>query len=478
MSDYPTTLSGLALWFDGRAQAYSDAAGTVPASAPLGRAARVNQPSPLTGFWPSLNTTDARPICEAGAVRCEPVPTTGNYGGHGMAAPAGSTLPANACTIAGSFLSLTSPLVQPGTLRGILYGLDGGGQANGPLLINGEFCVYYGGTIWHTGTAVPLFTQFNYVLRIQSTGLDVTFNIGGTITSASLVTAVSAGTISSIVAGAWPALNGIGNNQSLMQVVAANRYITNTERDNLLAWLAALTPPNAFPTTSYRLTQSGDSIGANYGINAPDGCEYKSLPAIEAVFPDIRFLNLSVPSDTITGQASKFTSVIAPLYSASCPLHIHVIQVVTNSIGTAGSAATVIAQTASLCDAAHALGSNVKVIVATCLPRGDGHGGAGFEADRQTYNAWVLTQSVSLGKADAVWDVCVTHMGAFGDSSNATYYQSDLVHPTAVGHGLMAAGFLAAVVGLAAPPVAPRRVVSASGVALATNSGQLLKPAA
>ncbi len=456
VSDYPATLSGVNLWLDGRAQAYSDAAGTVPASAPLGRVARIDQPSPLSGSWLSPNTTDARPFREVGALRLEPVPTTGNYTGLTMNAPAGVTLPANACTISGSFLGLTSPLVQPGTVRGVIYGLDGGGQAWGPIIVNGVLCAYYGGALWNTGLSVPLFTKFSYVLRYNSTGLDVSVNIDGTVSSASLTASVAAGTISGITTGAWPALNGIGPNQSLMQVVGVNRRVNDSERDLLLAWLATQTPPDPFPATSYRLTQSGDSIGANYGINAADGCEYKSLPAIEAVRPDIRFLNLSVPSDTILGQAAKFSSVIAPLYSAICPLHVHVIQCGTNSLATGSrTIAQNIADTYALCDAARALGTNVKIVVATLLPRSDAGIRGTYEADRQTYNTEMRANAVALGHAHVVWDVCVSGMGAAGDSDNLTNFQSDKVHPAAAGFALLAPGYLAAVLSFS-PPTPPQ----------------------
>ena len=439
------------LRLDGTQQAYSDAAGTVSASAPLGRVARVNQPAPLSGYWLAKNTTDARPFRDAASFCFEPVPTTGNYGGHALDAPAGSTLPANACTIGLTFIDRTSPQVQPGMVRGLLAGVDNvTGRPFGPCIVNGQLCFYYGvGLLWQSAITIPLETRVDVAMRVTPTGLDVSANIGGVASSDSTAATIPAGTIASITAGLFPQTDE-GAHASISQIVGVSSALNNTDRDLLLAWLVTQATATAFPANVNLVAWSGDSIGAGYGTRRYQCPAFAMLPALQALGPQIKILNMSVPSDTIAGQTAKFTASIAPRYSTSRNKNVHVIQVATNSLATSATAAQCLVDEYALCDASRALGN--LVALCTVLPRSDAGLIAGFEAKRVAYNADVLTNGRL--HADVIIDVAgVAGMGAFGDSNNAPNYQSDHAHPTAAGNALLLPVYQAAVLSLLAVTV-------------------------
>src|SRR5690554_940161 len=103
----PSLINDLALWLDGASAAWSDTGATVLASSPAGRVRKVDQPSPLSGSW--LAASDAaRPFRDTNAFSC-------HIGGtaHYLAAPAGTTLPGNACTIAISWTALDTNSPSP-----------------------------------------------------------------------------------------------------------------------------------------------------------------------------------------------------------------------------------------------------------------------------------------------------------------------------------------------------------------------------
>jgi lysophospholipase L1-like esterase len=80
-----------------------------------------------------------------------------------------------------------------------------------------------------------------------------------------------------------------------------------------------------------------------------------------------------------------------------------------------------------------------RVFVGTMLSRSgtDGAGGS-YDADKDAYDSLILTSAKAFG-ADGVIDFAANPLlGADGATSNATYFQSDEIHPTEVGQQLLA----------------------------------------
>jgi hypothetical protein len=429
---FPSTVVPF-LWLDGTKTAFSDVAGTVPAVAPSGRVANAKNTGTFGGAW-LQNTADARCFRDATGMCFETIPTTGNLGGTGFAVPAGATLPANTVTIAGMLVNRTSPLVNSGNLKGLLIGQDNATTGQfGPFIRNGELCVYHNGTIWGSGLTVPLATPTAFCVRISPTGIDAALSIGGVVTTAATVTAIIAGTIASLSLAIFPAF-GEGLDASVTQLLAVTRTITDPERTALLTWLAAQTPAEAFPVSANYVAISGDSIAEAAGLSSQYGWAYRMLPALEALGPQIKLLNLGIPSIRIDAAHIDYTNVIAPIYSASRPKNVCIVQVVTNTIAFAGlTAAQVLTQYYSLCDDAKAQG--FRVLACTCLPRSDAGISATFEADRQLFNTDVRANFAAhaFGLIDFAG---VAGVGAAGDSNGANY-QSDHVHPSQAGMVLL-----------------------------------------
>ena len=72
------------------------------------------------------------------------------------------------------------------------------------------------------------------------------------------------------------------------------------------------------------------------------------------------------------------------------------------------------------------------------LVRGTDGGGASYDADKDAYDSLILTNAKAFG-ADGVIDFAANPLlGADGATSNATYFQSDAIHPTEAGQQLLA----------------------------------------
>lgn len=440
----PAALTGLALWLDGSQSAFSDTGGTTPANAPLGRVRRIDQPSPLAGSWLAADDS-VRPFRDAASLCFETVPNTASLYGHALSAPAGTTLPANTHTLAITFVSRHSPLITTGSVKGFITGLDSVSGNDTGLVENVGFLMYsHNNTLWNTGIQVPLGTRVTAVVRATPTGLDIKTDVGGIVTTNSFTGTIAAGTLNTLRVGVFARFTE-GFHGSLSQLVGVSRAISDSERDSLLTWMVAQTPATAFPSTVNFVALSGDSIAAAFGLSSYQGWAFRQLPALQAVGPQIKFLNLGIPSDTIAGAQAKYTANIAPLFSASRAKNILIVQIGTNSVafGTK-TAAQNITDVYALCDGARADG--YKVVLCTLLPRSDAGIRGTFNADRATINADYVTNWASHADAFCRFDT-VAGMGADGDSDNLTNYQ-DKVHPTPTGAGLLLPVIQAATVSL------------------------------
>jgi hypothetical protein len=203
---------------------------------------------------------------------------------------------------------------------------------------------------------------------------------------------------------------------------------------------------NKFDTTLYKPTHNiifdGNSLAFGHG-----GIETHFIPE---VMDDLSLRmenasNLGQAARTITDMVDDFSTRIAPLYISSIHSDFNVVVgwEITNELVVLGASTAAIQQ--ALQDyAAAARAAGFKVVLVTCLPRTTvGGQNVTFEAQRQTINAWLVSNPG--GFCDAVADVASdTDIGEAGDNLNGTYY-SDGLHLTDAGYAKAAPYISAAI---------------------------------
>jgi lysophospholipase L1-like esterase len=367
-------------------------------------------------------------------------------------------------------------------LSGILYDSFGG------LMIGGANCSDGNGSflLWNNGGALsfPLASDLFVYTRLFGTGqagyntalapspyLRLAIIVQGTATTLTVSYSVNGGawqTYSSTTT--LPATNlntwylggsALGKDQQMHVVdciIAASQSGSNLTR--LQSYLNRWSFTNTIVAEDRPfILWAGDSIMRGVGLNTatcPPGVATKSLYSTKPV----RHVNYAVAGYTIAQSQSQYTTYVPALYSAGRSSNVYVAGVGTNSLYFTSSGVTVaqaFTQYVSLCQTARAAGW--KVVAATILPRSDTQASVSptFEADRQSFNAAVLSTALSGGTvfgstysrfADAVADPASdSTIGQQGQSDNTTYYQ-DKVHPTAAGAAILANYYATAIQGL------------------------------
>lgn len=425
---FPSTVtsSDIIAWFDGSRQAYSDSAGTVPQNTILGNVYRINEASPLTGNWQAVSSAQ-QARRDAYGLRFDVAGSTNPA--QMMVRSAVAPMNLNNSTMVISFL------MRDGT-GGPQMGLAAASSVIGAWSGGGGLGVYYANTPWQTALSVPRGQRCTVVIRWLSTGVKVSLLTGGVTTSDALTTSISSGTASSPIYLGF----GFGSPQGLYgsidQCVVINRAVSDTERDQLLAWGDAKQFPEAYPVGHALLGVMGDSIARNgVGLAAGDGWCWKILPNLRAVDSGTEECNVAVVG---SGVGLSTYTPLAPFYSPLRRNNLSILATGTNDLANGNSTSFTTSGLYSICAAARADGW--KVALATVLPRnglfGAGVTQASFAAARAIVNADIRANWAS--HADALADVAaITNLGADGDTTNTTYYQVDQVHPTAAGHALM-----------------------------------------
>lgn len=445
-SGSPASIANLALWFDGRASAFSDSGGTVPAIADAGRVARIDQPSPLTGSW--LAASDAvRPYREANCLDFQMISPLC------LQQPVGITLPANNFTIALAFeqraisLSLVTgfPSGSSGSQR-LLWGTDGVGVW-GLYIFQDELRLAWNGNVFSgyiaTSAVMRPGSRVVFILRGDGTGARWTVVINGVQSTGSQAASFS-GTIASLNLGGDPSLAKIASFTAIAQCALYSRAVSDGEVTTLTAFMAANMPPAGFPLGAPLMGLVGDSIASGQGGGSQGGWAGNAQASLRSSLANPpRMMNSAISGYTVANAITDYPLVLRQFVSLSRAKNILFVAVGTNSMTDfAGlSAATVLSQVYSLCDTARADGW--QVVLCTVLPRSD-PGMTGFEAKRTTINT-DFRGATGASHSDAICDfAAISGMGAVGDSDNTTFYSVDHVHPNNAGHALMAQAATAA----------------------------------
>lgn len=432
----PASVPGLAVWLDGAMQAFSDLAGTVPANPTAGRARRINEPAPLSGFFSAPSDAE-RPYAETNGLALEPVIPQAS--GYNLTLPAGVLLPVEGQTLVMS-MSLRFP-VHPNLNEGWAHAFGTSGFRCGPARVQGEVWVYANGNHWSTGVFPQLADLFYCVIRFKgAAGIDMSYSING-------APPVVISTATVVTADTWAPVLGIfdgfdGAHMSFGQFAAYSNIVSDANRDKLIAWLPTRPVPPAFPVDYKLVLVTGDSIAFGLGVNPPESWPFVALPHLQDVAGPMKLANVAIQSQRIADTLATFAAVWPVVYSASRAKNVATFDSATNDIAFSGQPiGNIIAAYLAGCDTMRAAGA--AVVADTVLPRSDTGISVTFEADRQTFNTAIRAGAAHY---NALSDVAtVPGMGAAGDSTNATNYQSDQVHPTAVGQALIEPTYRAAI---------------------------------
>lgn len=433
------------VWFNGNQQAYSDSGGSTPANSGLIR--RLSEPSPLTGAW-TTPTDPERPSRDGNSVRVE---CTGAAGGTQMQHPSVGGVSSAACTLVISYVARDNAFAGP--VMGLLRSLD---TNVGVRIASNQIWVYYnGGTNWFSPLTVTHGARNTIAVVYTSTGIQLTVNAGGVISTASLVASITASTITA----AWQAgVDGAGYMYgSIVQMFVVASSLSSTQRDDAMAWAHAQAAPVAYPEASTLVAIVGDSIprgtGANYGLTYG----FLALANMRAAGRAAEVCNTAVGGTGVTGllapvslNQSLFLRASA-FYSAARRKNVMIIALGTNDLANGNSTAYVLHGTGAAAgsglypaiDAAVSQGWKVVVIVPG--PRSDTPANGGTMIVSQgTYNGnrdVVCDDLVANAPSHGVFAVLdtrtLTHYGVNGDSDNGTYYSVDRIHPLNAGHALL-----------------------------------------
>lgn len=420
---FPGGITPLA-WFNGPVGAtFVDTAGATPATAIDAPVRRLNDVAPLTGNWHTPADGIARRA-----------PT----GLH--IEPAADPLQTLIYSGTASFINLTdSTLVVSWVQR---YGDATMALAGSPPwgVAPGLAAYANGGGNLLPGCTTTLGARHDLVVRWTPTAIKATLMTNGVITGNTTVSlTISAGTTND---------HGLhlGDFQSyfyglLAQLLVVNRAVTDIEATNLLAYVNSIPLPDAFPLDRPLIATTGDSQVNGVGVVPYVTWRFAVLRALRATY-EPENLNTAIVGTGVNGHAGY----IAPYYNAIRSKHVAVCAAGTNDLATHNDASAVLPAYYVQLDAMRAQGW--KVVACTVLPRSGSFAGG---ADQTYYNAQraIFNSTLRAGwtaHADAFVDTdLLTGMGADGDSTNPTYYNTDQIHMTAAAYALYQVPMIAAI---------------------------------
>jgi GDSL-like lipase/acylhydrolase family protein len=443
----PAGIANLALWLDSTKQSYSDTGGTTPANSPDGRVRRIDQPTPLTGSW--LAATDpTRPFVEsASGTNYIYVPYLTR-----LAQPVGPTLNLQDCTYSVSFAIREWTDISA---FGLFSALDSIGSEFSMRWNGGAPTLRYGSHNWNpAGLTLPVTIAatlpspiITLTIRHTATTTDAVFTVNGVTTTASESFATPARTVSGITISPNDSSGVLLEGHLLLSsFVGVNRAMSDAERDALHTYQVAHAPAATITTAAPLLVVDGSSIEVGFGVFPKTRWASVLPPNVWGTAP-LRTSVVAVSGRTIAQLAADYATRVKPFRDAARTKTILILAGgATNSmnIGGLNGAATLAAYLAYL-DQVRTDG--FLAIACTVLPRSGTGDSATFNADRATFNAGLAAGWAS--HADAFADpASVAGMGADGDSNNLTNYQSDKIHPTAIGQGLIEPAYRSAVLSL------------------------------
>jgi len=422
---------GLTMWFDARAVAYSDFAGTIPVSAPYGRVARIDQSAPASaGSWLTRDATTGRAWRENNAIDFRYGETTR------FAQPSALSVNASNCTWGFSFHQRTS-----GTPVDTIYFGDDA-VSNWGIFSAGAILIYAASTSFSIPVAIPPGAFVYGVIQYFTSTISATVVINGVTNTYSTAAANNNNVTRNLFIG-----SAIGDvyhtHTAISQVLAYNN--TTVDVNQLLAFLSQNVPAG-FPINSPLIAIAGDSI--SQGVTATTALSefYQAQANLAGNATPPRLLNAGLSNLDLTGLISRYAAEIKPSYNPARAKNILLVQCMTNSMPcttatAAATAASVLSQYYAYCDQAKADGW--IVILFTCLPRADSGSGTGFPTAWAIVNTDIRANYLSHGH-DLADVASVSGMSLISDAASGPNF-SDQLHPNNTGQALLEPTVLAAI---------------------------------
>lgn len=431
--------ANMVLWFDGDQPAFSDAAGTVPATVGNGRVRRINQAAPLTGSWlaPAPGAFDFRPFRDLGAANWQ----CGSQ--NNMAQPAGPVFAGNNYTLALAFVPYSANgggSLQLGMLAG---GTDGAGNfgpglspsIGDPTVQNIQ--TFTKGAGFMTGLTCVVGAAAVLVITGDATGTTVRLSIdGGAFTTAFKAdAALPATNVANLVLG--QIASPINLQASVSHLIAYNTALTGSALAQLQSFLQAKAGAMAAPVTVPMLWNLGDSNTVPYGSTTQQlGYLYasqNSLAGSKANPP--RFVNLGFAGCTIDQAKTRWLTQGRRFASSARGVQFALLQVGAASlVDAAGN--TALQAFDKMVDLFNTiLADGVTPCWHSVLPNSGAGVGAGFEPRRIDYN--ILGNAYAPFAANRFALASIAGISTVADTLAGPNYQGDHSHLTDAGNALI-----------------------------------------
>ena len=419
------------------APAFQDLAGTIP-SLPGDPVRRVNNVSPLTGYWHTPAAPyDARK--DPAGVRLEPTPD-GVYPLQWVTGANATSLNTNNCTLVVSW-------VQRWQDHTMLF-------AGSPLWraqIN--FATSNGGNVTLTSPLDNLAgpaqagARCTMAYRFTPTGINAKFMRNGVVVGETTVpTSIASSTLNDPQYVLAQTQSYCYASQGT--IVLVNSALSDANRDAVMAYADSIPAEPAYPLDRPLYVAAGDSNTVGFGASHYATPKFASLRALRAAW-NMELAVTAISGALTPGQAAR----VIPFFDARRAKHVVSLASGTNDLATGTSGATLLTQYLAELDAMRAAG--FKVIACTVQDR---NGLFANGVDHASYRTQLDIFNAGVRAASAHWDALadfalIPQLGADGAANDTTYFIGDGVHLTSAGQTLEQAPMQAALefcMGLAA----------------------------
>lgn len=265
--------------------------------------------------------------------------------------------------------------------------------------------------------------EYPYSLQTASAGLQTSGNLYLGPSPAGLWSA-------SGFAGTYYRLRTYSTQLTSSQIVATSAALVAEVSQRGVATAAAVQMP-----VSQQLYAVGDSITSGLGVTTP----WASLLLLsnQATYT---VTNLGIPGLFLESMSGSESNRVAPQCRSSSGANVAIVFAGTNDLSSVSGATPASVFGFNMGEIQTLKRAGCLVFAGTMISRtGNDNGGAtSLDADKDAYDALMLQQTRAAG-ADGVIDFAANPLlGADGANANATYFQSDHVHPTQAGQQLLA----------------------------------------
>lgn len=245
----------------------------------------------------------------------------------------------------------------------------------------------------------------------------------------------SAGTTTGFVFGCAGNLTQFFSNYDLGEFLAFSGTHTAQQQKLVIDYFKSRWPTLPDVGVRRQLVCDGDSLTA--GVGVADATTQSYPPQLRSLYNgpnSFNLYNFGIAGQTTSDINSDASTQIDILYDSAMSSNFCLVWAGTNDLVAGTSPATVYNNLKTYWAARRSAGW--KVVAFTALPRSAPGVPAGFEADRQTLNTSIRSDSSLY---DAIVDLAAdSRIGDSGDELNTTYYDGDKTHLNQAGYAIVA----------------------------------------